>query len=78
MSRLTQIFSAVLGVEESAVGPQMSPQNTPSWDSLNAIVLVSEIEKAFKVKFTYDEVMAVKDFADAVRLIKSKGGNTDA
>lgn len=78
MSKLTRIFSAVLGVDESGVTSSISPENTPSWDSLNAIVLVSEIEKAFNIRFTYDEVMAVKNFADAVRLVTSKGGNTDA
>lgn len=78
MSKLSGIFAAVLGIDESAVNPNMSPENTPNWDSLNAIVLVSEIEKAFNIKFTYDEVMAVKNFADAVRLINSKGGDANA
>lgn len=77
MSKLTNIFSSVLGIEESAVGPELSPENTPSWDSLNAIVLISEIEKEFDIRFEYDEVMAVKNFADALKLVKEKGGNTD-
>jgi acyl carrier protein len=77
MSRLTNIFAAVLGIEESGVSPQLSPENTPTWDSLNAIVLVAEIEKAFGIKFSYDEVMAVKNFGDAFSLIRAKGGNPD-
>jgi len=78
MSKLTKIFSAVLGIDEAKVISTLSPENTPSWDSLNAIVLVSEVEKALGVKFTYDEVMSVKTFADVVDLVKSKGGNPDA
>ena len=60
------------------ISPTTSPQNTPSWDSLNAIILVTEIEKEFNIRFTYDEVMAVKNFADAVTLINSKGADANA
>jgi acyl carrier protein len=77
MSRLTKIFSAILNINEGEVVPALSPENTPAWDSLNAIILVSEIEKAFNIKFNYDEVMSVKNFSDALSLIKSKGGDTD-
>lgn len=72
MDKLKKIFSAVLGVSEDAVTPELSPENTPSWDSLNAIVLITEIEKAFNVKFAYDEAMAPKNFGDVVMLVRSK------
>ncbi|MBI4708597.1 MAG: acyl carrier protein [Candidatus Portnoybacteria bacterium] len=78
MSRLTKIFSAVLGVDEAKIGPELSPENTSSWDSLNAIILVSEVEKAFNIEFNYDEVMSVKNFSDVISLIVSKGGDTNA
>lgn len=78
MSKLTSIFSSVLNVEEVKITSELSPQNTTSWDSLNAIILVTEIEKAFNIRFSYDEVMAVKNFGDVLELVKSKGGNTSA
>lgn len=78
MSKLAKIFSAVLGIDEAGVTPALSPENTPSWDSLNAIVLVSEVEKALNVKFSYDEVMSIKNYSEVVELIKNKGGNPDA
>ncbi len=74
MSKLSNIFASVLGIDEAKVTPELSPENTPSWDSLNAIVLISEIEKAFNVRFDYDEVMAVRNFGDAMRLVSEKGG----
>ena len=51
MSKLTHIFSSVLGVDETAVVPSLSPANTAAWDSLNAIILLTEIEKAFDTRF---------------------------
>ncbi len=77
MSKLAHIFASVLGIDEAKVIPELSPENTPSWDSLNAIVLVSEIEKEFSVRFDYDEVMAVRNFGDALRLVSEKGGKVD-
>ena len=74
MDTLKHIFSSVLQVSQEKITNALSPDNTASWDSLNAIILLTEIEKAFKVKFTFDEAMAVKNFGDAIELVRSKGG----
>ena len=71
METLQKIFSSVLGIPQEKVTKDLSPANTPAWDSLNAIVLITEIEKAFKVKFTYDEAMGVKNFG-RIALVTSK------
>ncbi len=73
MSKLTQIFSSVLGVAEAQVVPELSPQTASAWDSLNAIILLTEIEKAFDLKFDYDQAMSVKNFGDVMNLVSSKG-----
>jgi len=72
MEALKKIFSSVLGIPVEKVIPALSPENMPSWDSLNAIVLITEIEKAFAMKFEYQEAMGVKNFADVVSLVRSK------
>lgn len=74
MDTLKHIFSSVLGISANDISDELSPENTPSWDSLNSIILITEIEKSFAIRFQYDEVMAVKNFGQAVELIRSKGG----
>ena len=74
MDTLKHIFSSILNVPKERVVDSLSPENTAAWDSLNAIILLTEIEKAFNVKFTFDEAMAVKNFGEAVTLVRSKGG----
>lgn len=74
MDTLKQIFASVLTVPVAKITNDLSPKNISTWDSLNAIILLTEIEKAFNVKFTFDEAMAVKNFGDAVDLVRSKGG----
>ena len=73
MDILKKIFSSVLNLPESDIIDTLSPAHTESWDSLNAIILLTEIEKAFKVKFTFDEAMEIKDFGEVIALIRSKG-----
>ena len=73
MSKLTYIFSAVLGIDENKVTKDLSPEKVSSWDSLNAIILLTEIEKTFDTRFEYAEAMGIKNFGDVISLIKSKG-----
>jgi acyl carrier protein len=75
MTKLTRIFSSVLGVDESKITNDLSPKNTSTWDSLNAIILLTEIEKAFSLNFDYSEAMDIKNFGDVTKLIESKGKN---
>jgi acyl carrier protein len=75
MNKLKQIFASVLNIKIDQVVNELSPDNCAAWDSLNAIILVTEIEKGFNLKFSFDEVMGVKNFEDAVKLISSKGIN---
>lgn len=75
MSKLTNIFSSVLGITEKEVTDELSPKSASSWDSLNAIILLTEIEKAFGVRFDYNEAMAIKNFNDVKKIVVSKGKN---
>ncbi len=72
MSKLTHIFASVLGIEESAITAELSPENTETWDSLNAIILLTEIEKAFDTRFEFEEAMNIKNFGDVTALVSSK------
>ncbi len=78
MTILINIFSQVLGIDESKIDSNLSPQNTPSWDSLNSIVLLTEIEKAFDVRFDIKEAMAIKNFKEVEELLASKGKDPHA
>ena len=73
MEKLKSIFAVVLNIPQERVTAELSPENAPSWDSLNAIILITEIEKAFEVRFTFDEAMSVKNFGDVITLVGSKG-----
>lgn len=70
MEKLKKILSKVLGVDESKITDETSPDNVEAWDSFNGLMLVSELENEFGVKFTIDEVTRVKNVGDIIKILK--------
>lgn len=73
MKKLKSILSRILDIEESSINDLTSPDNVESWDSFNSLIIVSELEKEFKVRFTTDEVRAVKYVKDIKESLKRHG-----
>ncbi len=73
MKFVEEILAKVLGIDAGKINDQTGPANTAEWDSFNGLILVTELEKNFNVKFTLDEVVAVKNVAD-IRIALKKHG----
>ncbi|MEK7500700.1 MAG: acyl carrier protein [Patescibacteria group bacterium] len=67
------MIARVLDVEVASVSNNTSPDNVENWDSFNGLVLVTELEKKFKVKFTVEEIISVKNVGDIRRVLKKHG-----
>jgi acyl carrier protein len=75
MEKLKQILSKILGIDENLITDETSPDNVETWDSFNGLMLVSELEEGFNVKFTMDEVVSVKCVKDIKEALKKHGVN---
>jgi len=64
MKRLKDILSRVLEIDAQSITDETSPDSVSTWDSFNSLLLVCELENAFKVKFTMEEVTKVKCVRD--------------
>lgn len=73
MLKLKELIAKVLDVEKEIINDESSPENIPSWDSFNGLMIVSELENNFNVKFTIGEVLAVKNFRDIKDALKKHG-----
>ena len=73
MQRLKAILSKVLGIDESAITEETSPSTVETWDSFNGLMLVSELENGFKIKFTMDEIVTVKSVGDIKKALQKHG-----
>ena len=73
IKKLNSIIARVLRISETNINDLTSPETVPSWDSYNALMLVSELEAGFSVHFTIDEVVAVKNVGDVKAALRKHG-----
>ncbi len=73
MKRLKNTLSNIFGIKEDTINDKTSPDNVDTWDSLNGLMLVTELESKFNVKFTMDEVTSVKCVKDIKEILKRHG-----
>ncbi|MBI5195505.1 MAG: acyl carrier protein [Nitrospirae bacterium] len=73
MKRLKVILSQVLKIQEDTISDETSPDNTPTWDSMNALLLVTTLEDEYKVKFTARDIISVKNVRDMKESLKRHG-----
>ena len=71
--RLVPVFALVLKVPAERLSDETSPDNTPSWDSLAAMELVSQIEESFGVQLSTREIMKMRSLGLAREMLRSKG-----
>jgi len=71
--KLFSLLSKVLNVPLEQINDDSSPQTISTWTSFNGYVMLYELENTFKVKFTIDEAMDVKNVADIKRHLKNHG-----
>ncbi len=71
--QLYNILSKVFNIPISNINDDSNPKSISSWTSFNGYVLLFELETTFKVKFTIDEAMDVKNVSDIKRHLKNHG-----
>ena len=71
-NNLYSIIAKVFSVDISEINPNSNPETIDSWDSLNAYILIDEIENEFEIKFTLDEILSIKDVNSLESLLNNK------
>jgi acyl carrier protein len=69
-SIFNNIISNVLNIDIKTINNNISPINTPSWDSFNALLLLSEIESEFNISINIAEFSQIKDLSDLKSVLK--------
>ena len=75
MKTVEEILGRVLNIDSRTITDATKPEDIESWDSFNGLVLVTELEKNFKVQFSLEEIVAVKKVADIKKILKHHGVN---
>jgi acyl carrier protein len=63
----------VLKVDPASLTDESSPENTPSWDSLRAVQLVTAIEETFSVELATTDILRMRSLGMARDVLRRKG-----
>ena len=72
-----KIVSKVLGIPYSRINCTTSPANTSSWNSIVTLILISELEKQFKVQLDIKDYSVIENLGDIVGLLRQSGVKID-
>jgi acyl carrier protein len=70
--RLTNVFKKVFKDDSIILTDEMTAKDVEKWDSLTHLVLISDTEEEFGIKFKLKELIAMKNVGDFLRSIEGK------
>ena len=69
---LTEVFHNVMDNSKIVLKPETSAKDISEWDSITHVLLIVDVEKRFRVKFTAAEIQALQNVGEMVALIERK------
>lgn len=72
LNDLGLIFQEVLKRDNIALANETTAQDVDGWDSLTNMQLISRIEKKFNVRFTFRDIVKLKNVGDICSAIQTK------
>jgi len=71
--KLYQIISNVMSVPISELSDESGRESIAAWDSMNAYILLDEIESEYNIKFSLDEIENIKTVKDFKKYLQNHG-----
>ena len=72
IEKIKPIFKDIFDDESLNINENSNSDNVDGWDSLNHILLVVEIEKKLKIKFSSGEISSYKNVGEMCEAISKK------
>lgn len=69
MDNLKQIIARVLQVSPDSVTDESSSRTLPQWDSMGHMNVVMALENEFRVRFTVNEILEMRDIPAVRRVL---------
>jgi len=78
MSRFKKIIARILKIKTSKIDDRLSPESVKNWDSFRGLLLITEIEKVFRIKFSMEEILSIKNIGDIRNILRKHNIDPDA
>lgn len=70
--KLTKIFRQVLNNSSLILTNELTANDVAHWDSLTHMLLITEIENSFSIKFKLKDLNKMRNVGDMIAIITSK------
>ena len=71
----SEIVSKILLVDESKVADDLKRADLESWDSMNHLILISELEQNYNITFNDDDIASIGSIQDLKTVLKKYNVN---
>ncbi len=72
LKKVETIFRSVFDNNSLVLTTETSALDIPEWNSLNHMILISEVESAFSIRFKLRDLNMMRNVGDMIDLIASK------
>jgi acyl carrier protein len=72
LEKITPIFQDVFNDDEMVVNMELTSDDINEWSSISQVLLITELEEAFDIKFKLMDVAVMNDVKTIVNLISEK------
>ena len=72
VEKLTPIFRNVFGDNSLEVTDDLNAEKVSNWDSLSHMLLITEVETQFAIKFKLKELNKMRNVGDMIDIIGTK------
>ena len=72
ISKLTEIFQKVFNDDSLVLSNKLTANDIDRWDSLSHMILITEIEKSYSIKFRLKDLNKMKNVGDMIDIIATK------
>lgn len=72
VNKLTAIFRKVFNSDSLVLTNELTANDVDHWDSLSHMILITEIENSFSIKFKLKELNKMRNVGEMIEIIISK------
>lgn len=72
VNTLTAIFRTVFSNNSLVITDELTANDVENWDSLSHMLLITEIESSFSIKFKLKDLNKMRKVGDMIDIISSK------
>lgn len=70
LKKFSELLVGILDIPKEDIKDELSPDDVKTWDSFNGLLIASELESLFALKFTIEDITEVKNVGDMKKVLR--------